>query len=67
MTEESISKLEDKSIAIIQLREIKINIREKMNRASGICLTCITGVLETMGAEKTNEEINGRKFINCGE
>ena len=23
-----------------------------MNRASGICLTCITGVLETMGAEK---------------
>ena len=38
-----------------------------MNRASGICLTCITGVLETMGAEKTNEEINGRKFINCGE
>ena len=44
-----------------------------MNRASGICgtmsksLTCITGVLETMGQKKINEEINGRKFLNCGE
>lgn len=65
MAGESVSELEDKLIAIIQLEEDKIKIREKNNRDLGTYGTTSSNMFHWSFRE--NEEINGRKLPNCGE